>query len=163
MKIYIRSKKTEGKADLYTSIRCGASPYHANLLMPVDIKKWIECSKTERKKANFLDSMNYTSKIHEIEKGLKVLKRYHKCTKEEVDKLIENIVLHEVREEMIKREETKSKLECEKRKRFKEYAQNYIKEMQCGVRRTIKNKLYSKNTIRHWEQTVDKVLVFHKK
>ena len=163
MKIYIRSKKTEGKADLYTSIRCGASPYHANLLMPVDIKKWIECSKTERKKANFLDSMNYTSKIHEIEKGLKVLKRYHKCTKDEVDKLIENIVLHEVREEMIKREETKSKLECEKRKRFKEYAQNYIKEMQCGVRRTIKNKLYSKNTIRHWEQTVDKVLDFHKK
>jgi site-specific recombinase XerD len=163
MNIQIRSKKKEGKADLYTTIRCADGVYHANLLMSVDIKKWIECSKTERKKANFLDSMNYTPKIQEIEKGLKVLKRYHKCTKDEVDKLIENIVLHEVREEMIKREETKSKLECEKRKRFKEYAQNYIKEMQCGVRRTIKNKLYSKNTIRHWEQTVDKVLDFHKK
>ena len=163
MNIQIRSKKKEGKADLYTTIRCADGVYHANLLMSVDIKKWIECSKTERKKANFLDSMNYTPKIQEIEKGLKVLKRYHKCSKEEVDKLIENIVLHEVREEMIKREETKSKLECEKRKRFKEYAQNYIKEMQCGVRRTIKNKLYSKNTIRHWEQTVDKVLDFHKK
>ena len=163
MNLYIRSKKTEGKADLYTSVRCGASPYHANLLMPVDIKKWIECSKTERKKANFLDSMNYTPKIQEIEKGLKVLKRYHKCSKEEVAKLKENIVLHEVREDMRMREETKSKLECEKRKRFKEYAQNYIEEMQCGVRRTIKNKLYSKNTIRNWEQTVDKVLDFYKK
>ena len=163
MNIQIRSKKKEGKADLYTTIRCADGVYHANLLMSVDIKKWIECSKTERKKANFLDSMNYTPKIQEIEKGLKVLKRYHKCTKDEVDKLIENIVLHEVREEMIKREETKSKLECEKRKRFKEYAQNYIEEMQCGVRRTIKNKLYSKNTIRNWEQTVDKVLDFYKK
>ena len=85
--------------------------------MEVDIKKWIECSKTERRKANYLDSLNYTHKIQEIEKGLKALKKYHKCTKEEVNKLIENTVLHDVREEMIKREETKSKLESEKRKR----------------------------------------------
>ena len=131
--------------------------------MQVDIKKWIECSKTERKMANFLDSMNYTHKIQEIENGLKVLKKYHKCTKEEVEKLIENIVLHDVREEMIKKEETKSKLECEKRKRFREYAQRYIKEMECGERRTIKNKLYTKGTIHHWKQVVDKVLDFHKK
>ena len=113
--------------------------------------------------ANFLDSMNYTHKIQEIENGLKVLKKYHKCTKEEVEKLIENIVLHDVREEMIKKEETKSKLECEKRKRFREYAQRYIKEMECGERRTIKNKLYTKGTIHHWKQVVDKVLDFHKK
>jgi site-specific recombinase XerD len=107
--------------------------------------------------------MNYTHKIQEIENGLKVLKKYHKCTKEEVEKLIENIVLHDVREEMIKKEETKSKLECEKRKRFREYAQRYIKEMECGERRTIKNKLYTKGTIHHWKQVVDKVLDFHKK
>ena len=163
MNIYIRSKKTEGKADLYTLIRCGSTPTHFNLLMQVDIKKWLECSKTDRKKENFLDKMNYTHKIQEIEKGLKVLRKYHKCTKEEVEKLIENIVLHEAREEMVKREETKSKLECEKRKRFKEYAQNYIKEMRSGQRRTVKNKLYSNNTIHHWKQVVDKVLDFHKK
>lgn len=131
--------------------------------MEVDIKKWIECSKTERRKANYLDSMNYTHKIQEIEKGLKVLKKYHKCTKEEVNKLIENTVLHDVREEMIKREETKSKLESEKRKRVKEYAQNYIKGMESGERRTTKNKLYSKGTLLHWRQVVDKVLDFHKK
>ena len=107
--------------------------------------------------------MNYTHKIQEIENGLKVLRRYHKCTKEEVNKLIENVVLHDVREEMIKKEEAKSKMESEKRKRVKEFFQNYIKEMECGVRRTIKNKLYSKNTISHWEQTVKKVLDFHKK
>ena len=111
MNIYIRSKKTEGKAELHTLIRCGNKPTHFNLLMQVDIKKWLEASKTERKKANFLDGMNYTHKIQEIEKGLKVLRKYHKCTKEEVEKLIENTVLHETREEMIKREETKSKLE----------------------------------------------------
>ena len=163
MNIYIRSKKTEGKADLYTLIRCGSKPTHFNLLMQVDIKKWLECSKTDRKKENFLDKMNYTHKIQEIEKGLKVLRKYHKCTKEEVEKLIENIVLHEAREEMIKREETKSKLECEKRKRFQEYVKNYLKEMQCGERRTVKNRLYSKNTILHWKQAVDKVLDFHKK
>ena len=163
MNIYIRSKKTEGKADLYTLIRCGSTPTHFNLLMQVDIKKWLECSKTDRKKENFLDKMNYTHKIQEIEKGLKVLRKYHKCTKEEVEKLIENIVLHEAREEMIKREETKSKLECEKRKRFKDYAQNYIKEMRSGQRRTVKNKPYEQNTIHHWKQVVDKVLDFHKK
>ena len=163
MNIYIRSKKTEGKADLYTLIRCGSTPTHFNLLMQVDIKKWLECSKTDRKKENFLDKMNYTHKIQEIEKGLKVLRKYHKCTKEEVEKLIENIVLHEAREKMVKREETKSKLECEKRKRFKEYVQNYIKEMRSGQRRTVKNKLYSNNTIHHWKQVVDKVLDFHKK
>lgn len=163
MTIYIRTKKAEGKAYLHTSIRCGNKVTHFNLLMQVDIKKWIECSKTERKMANFLDSMNYTHKIQEIENGLKVLKKYHKCTKEEVEKLIENIVLHDVREEMIKKEETKSKLECEKRKRFREYAQRYIKEMECGERRTIKNKLYTKGTIHHWKQVVDKVLDFHKK
>ena len=70
MNIYIRSKKTEGKADLYTTIRCADGVYHANLHMQVDIKKWTECSKTERKKANFLDSMNYTQQIQEIEKGI---------------------------------------------------------------------------------------------
>ena len=162
MNINIRSNKTEGKAELHTLIRCGSKPTHFNLLMQVDIKKWLEASKTERKKANFLDSMNYTHKIQEIEKGLKVLKKYHKCTKEEVEKLIENTVLHETREEMIKREETKSKLESERRKAFRVYVQNYIKEMKCGQRRTIKNKLYAKSTIFHWKQVVDKVLDFHK-
>ena len=98
MNIYIRSKKTEGKADLYTLIRCGSKPTHFNLLMQVDIKKWIECSKTERKKANYLESMNYSHKIQEIENGIKALRKHHKLTKEEVDKLIENTVLQEVRE-----------------------------------------------------------------
>ena len=163
MNICIRTKRTEGKADLYTTIRCGTTAHHFNLLMQVDIKKWIECSKTERKKANFLDSMNYTHKIQEIEKGLKVLKKYHKCTKEEIDKLIENIVLQEAREEIIKREETKSKMECERRKMFREYVQKYILQMECGERRTVKNKLYTKGTIHHWKQVVDKVLDFHKK
>ena len=163
MNIYIRTKQTEGKAYLHTSVRCGSIVERFNLLMQVDVKKWLEASKTERKKANFLDSMNYTQKIQEIEKGLKVLRKHNKCTKEEVEKLIENIVLHQVREEIIKREETKSKLESERRKAFKVYAQNYIKEMECGQRRTIKNKLYSKSTIFHWRQVVDKVLDFHKK
>ena len=162
MNIVIRTKRTEGKAHLYTPVRCGTTTINFNLLMEVDIKKWRECS-TERRKANYLDSMNYTHKIQEIEKGLKVLKKYHKCTKEEVNKLIENTVLHDVREEMIKREETKSKLESEKRKRVKEYAQNYIKGMESGERRTTKNKLYSKGTLLHWRQVVDKVLDFHKK
>ena len=163
MNIYIRTKQTEGKAYLYTSVRCGSVVERFNLLIQVDVKKWIEASKTERKKANFLDSMNYAQKIQEIEKGIKVLRKYHKCTKEEVDKLIENIVLHEVREDMVKREETKSKLESERRKKFKEYAQNYVKELECGERRTIKNKLYAEGTIQHWRQVVSKVLDFHKK
>ena len=88
MNIVIRTKRTEGKAHLYTPVRCGTTTINFNLLMEVDIKKWIECS-TERRKANYLDSMNYTHKIQEIEKGLKVLKKYHKCTKEEVDKTID--------------------------------------------------------------------------
>ena len=70
MNIDIRTKKTEGKTFLHTAVRCGTQINHFNLLMQVDIKKWIECSKTERKKANFLYSMNYTHKIQEIEKGL---------------------------------------------------------------------------------------------
>ena len=163
MNIEIRTKKTEGKAYLHTTIRCGRTAHHFNLLMQVDIKKWIECSKSERKKTNFLDNMNYTQKLQEIENGLKVLRKYHRCTKEEVEKLIENVVLHSVREEMIKKEETKAKMQSEKRKMFRLYAENYIKEMQCGQRRTIKNKLYSKSTIYHWKQVVDKVLDFHKK
>ena len=163
MNIVIRTKKTEGKTPLYTSVRCGSATYYFNLLMEVDIKKWLECSKTERKKANFLDSMNYSDKIQEIENGLKALKKHHKLTKEEVEKLIENTVLHEVREKMVKKEETKSKLESEKRKKFQDYAKRYIKEMECGVRRTEKNKLYGKGTILHWKQAVDKVLNFHKK
>ena len=133
MNINIRSNKTEGKAELHTLIRCGSKPTHFNLLMQVDIKKWLEASKTERKKANFLDSMNYTHKIQEIEKGLKVLKKYHKCTKEEVEKLIENIVLQEAREEIIKREETKSKMERERRKIFREYVQKYIQDRKSVV------------------------------
>ena len=163
MNIGIRTKKTEGKAPLFTPIRCGSVTYHFNLLMEVDIKKWLECSKTERKKTNYLDSMNYSHKIQEIENGLKVLKKHHKLTKEEVDKLIENTVLNEVREKMSAKEETKSKLESEKRKKFQEYAKRYIKEMQSGVRRTEKNKLYSTGTMLHWKQVVDKILDFHKK
>ena len=144
-------------------MKCGTKAIHFNLHMQVDIKKWLECSKTDKKRENFLDREGYTHKIQEIEKGIKVLKKYHKCTKEEVEKLIENVVLHDAREEMVKREEVKSKLESEKRKRFQEYVKNYLKEMQCGERRTIKNKLYSKSTIFHWKQVVDKVLDFHKK
>ena len=163
MNIVIRTKRTEGKAHLYTPVRCGTTTINFNLLMEVDIKKWIECSKTERRKTNYLDSLNYTHKIQEIEKGLKALKKYHKCTKEEVNKLIENTVLHDVREEMIKREETKSKLESEKRKRFREYVKNYLEEMKSGVRRTNKNKPYANSSLLHWKQLRDKVLFFHKK
>ena len=141
MNIAIRTKKTEGKTPLYTSIRCGSRTHYCNLLMQVDIKKWIECSKTERKKANYLESMNYSHKIQEIENGIKALRKHHKLTKEEVDKLIENTVLQEVREKMIKKEEIKSKLESEKRKKFQEYAKRYIKEMESGVRRTEKGTL----------------------
>ena len=144
-------------------MKCGTKAIHFNLHMQVDIKKWLECSKTDKKRENFLDREGYTHKIQEIEKGIKVLKKYHKCTREEVEKLIENVVLHDAREEMVKREEVKSKLESEKRKRFQEYVKNYLKEMQCGERRTVKNRLYSKNTILHWKQAVDKVLDFHKK
>ena len=163
MNIDIRSKKTEGKTELYTTMKCGTKAIHFNLHMQVDIKKWLECSKTDKKRENFLDREGYTHKIQEIEKGIKVLKKYHKCTKEEVERLIENIVLHEVREAMVKKEETKSKMERERRKIFREYVQKYIQQMECGERRTVKNKLYTKGTIHHWRQVVDKVLDFHKK
>ena len=103
MNLAIRTKKTEGKTPLYTSIRCGSTTHYCNLLMQVDIKKWIECSKTERKKANYLESMNYSHKIQEIENGTKALRKHEKNTKEEDDKITENTELQEEREKMNKK------------------------------------------------------------
>lgn len=85
-----------------------------------------EVSASEKKQDNYLELLGYKKKLFDIEVGLKDLRRRHRLTKETLDALIQNVVLSEVRELLIKDEELKKDIEERRRKDVKTFIENYL-------------------------------------
>lgn len=152
LKLNIRTKCKEGKAPLYTKMKINGVALWVNLQLVVDIAKWEEVSVSERKQSNYLDRLGYTKKISEIEFGIKELRVHHRLTKDNLDNVIKNIVLAEVREQFIKDEELEREIKERKRKDVKAFIKNYVDGIIKGEILNTKGKKYSKNSINSWKQ-----------
>lgn len=152
MNLNINSTKKKGLVPLLTRMRIGEKCFWIDLKLEVDVQKWPELKSSERKLKNFLDKERYTEHLMKIEFGIDELKRSGQFTKENVDRLIQDIVLKEKREEYLKREKLGREIRERKLKSPKAYVQNLIKQMMSGEARTTKGELYGKYTISAWKQ-----------
>ena len=150
--LQIRTKSKEGTTPLYTRIRMEDTSVWINLELYVDVKKWNEVSKSERKQSNFLDMMGYTKKISEIEFGIKELRVRHRLTKEGAINIVKNVVLSEVRDQLIKDEELEREVQERKRKDVKSFVKNYVDGIVRGEILNMKGKHYSNNSVKSWKQ-----------
>lgn len=152
LSLQIRTTSREGVAPLYTRLKINNKATWVNLMLKVDIQKWNEVNVSERKIWNYLDKLEYSKKLTEIEYEIKELRRHHRLTKESLDEAIRKIVLAEVREQLMKDEETERQYEERKRKDVKRFAKEYVDGIVKGEILNTKGKKYSKNSIKSWTQ-----------
>ena len=150
--LQIRTKSKEGTTPLYTRIRMENTSVWVNLELYVDVKKWSEVSNSERKQSNYLDLMGYTKKISEIEFGIKEMRSHHRLTKENLETLIKNVVLADIRDKLIKDEELEKLVEERKKKDVKTFIKKYVDGIIKGEILNMKGQKYSRNSINSWKQ-----------
>ena len=148
----IRTSKSEGKTSLFTRLKVEGKSTWVDLQLLVDVKEWGKVSVSDKKLDNYLELLGYKKKLFDIEVGLKDLRRRHRLTKETLDALIQNVVLSEVRELLIKDEELKKDIEERRRKDVKTFIENYVNGIIEGKILNTKGKKYSKNSINSWKQ-----------
>ncbi len=115
----IRNNHSEGTTPLYTRLKVEGKSIWVNLRLFVDIKKWNEVSESDKKRTNYLDRLNHSKKLSEIEYGIKDLRFRHNLTKETLLNLIDNVVLSETREQLIQDVNLQTEVEDRKRKDVK--------------------------------------------
>ena len=150
--LQIRTKSKEGTTPLYTRIRMENTSVWVNLELYVDVKKWSEVSNSERKQSNYLDLMGYTKKISEIEFGIKEMRSHHRLTKENLETLIKNVVLADIRDKLIKDEELEKLVEERKKKDVKTFIKKYVDGIIKGEILNMKGQKYTRNSINSWKQ-----------
>lgn len=96
--LQIRTSAKEGKAPLYTRMRVEGKSVWVDLRLSVDIQQWNEASNSERKKSNLINRLGYTTKLAEIESGIRDLRLRNRLTKITLNELISNVSLAEIRE-----------------------------------------------------------------
>ena len=152
LNLMIRTKKSEGNASLFTRIRIGNQPVWVNLRMLVDISKWNDTSKSSIKTKNYLDKMGYYRKLQDIEYGFDELKLHRRLTKENVETVVQNVVLAEVRERVEKEKELAKKVENQRKNNIKTFLIEYVDGISKGAIRGNTGEKYSQNSIKIWNQ-----------
>ena len=152
LNVNIRTTKKEGEAPLLTYIRIGNKNHVINLHLMVDIKIWNEVASSKKKLQIFLDKNDYTARLLKIEFGIKELKRQGAYTKENVELLIQDIVLKDLRKKVLEEEKLGKEIRDREKKSIKNYVINFIDQMESGEARNNKGELYGKQTIKAWKQ-----------
>ena len=151
MKVDIRSKATEGEAPLYIRMRIAGKSEWLNLNLTVDIQKWNEVKDSERKTQNYLDRLKYSKLLFDIESGIKGLKAEGKESKENVIILIQDVVLKEQREKLLKQRAAGEKIEKLKRNSVKRYIIEFVDGMISGEERNAKGERFPIGTVKAWK------------
>ena len=123
-----------------------------SLRINVDIKEWQEVSQSERKLANYLNKKGISKKIALIEEAIADMRFHHRLTKENLDKVIEDIVLADKREELKRAEQLRKEIEQKKKSNIKTFVIKHIDNITTGVARTVKKEKYSKEACKNWLQ-----------
>lgn len=152
MKLFLRTKYTEGKHPLYSKILINGKAVWVDLRMMVDAKEWLEASKSEKKFGNFLVRKGISKNVALIEEAIKDMRRHHRFTKENLAVAIENIVLADKREELKRIEQLGKEIEKKKEANVKNFVIEHVKGMESGEVRTTKKEKYTKNACKNWRQ-----------
>lgn len=153
MKLEMRSKKTEGTAPLSFKLRTADGACHRyNTGICVDVNKWVEANQSERKLANYLTKTGIAKKISLFEEAIADMRRHHRLTKENLTAAIENIMLADKREELVRAEELSKEIETRKKHSVKNFVVVYVDRILSGEARTSKGEQYTKNSRKNWGQ-----------
>lgn len=150
--LQIRTSCKEGKAPLYTRLKINNKALWVNLRLMVDIQEWNKVSDSDKKMTKYLISIGLYSKLTEIEGGISDLRKRRRLTKETLDELINNVVLAEIREQLMRDEEIERQFKERKKKDVKEFVIKYVDGIVRGEILNTKSKPYSKNSIKSWTQ-----------
>ena len=137
---------------LYTRIKIDGKSKWINLQLPVDIKKWREVSTSLKKQTNYLDRLEYSKKIADIEFAIKELRQRNCLTEEAINETILNTVLVETRERIKKHNELQQYISDKQNKSVKTWIKDYIAKIVSGEARTFNGERYAPNSIRNWKQ-----------
>ena len=137
---------------LYTRIKIDGKSKWINLQLPVDIKKWREVSTSLKKQTNYLDRLEYSKKIADIEFAIKDLRQRNCLTEEAINETILNTVLAETRERIKKHDELQQYISDKQNKSVKTWIEDYIAKIVSGEARTFNGERYAPNSIRNWKQ-----------
>ena len=152
MNVNIRTNKKNGETPLVSYMRIGGKNHTINLRLMVKISAWNEAATSTKKKENYLRKLGYTERLLNIEFGVDELKRQNKFTRENVEKLIQDIVLKEKREQLLEQEKLGKEFRRREEKSVKTYITNFVKKMETGETRTVKGELYKHQSIKAWKQ-----------
>lgn len=161
MKLVLRTKKTVGKCPLFSRINVEGSARWVSLRINVDIKEWQEVSQSERKLANYLTKKGISKKIALIEEAIADMRFHHRLTKESLDRVIENIVFADKREELNRVEQLKKDIEKKKKSNVKNFLIEHFHLIENGDAKTSKKEKYSRNAVKNWGQFKRVLLDFY--
>ena len=91
-------------------------------------------------------------KLQNIEYGLDELKMHRRLTKENVETVIQDVVLAEVRERVEKEKELAKKVENQRKNNIKTFLIEYVNSISKGAIRGNTGDKYSQNSIKIWNQ-----------
>ena len=150
--LQIRTSAKEGKAPLYTRMRIEGKSVWVDLRLSVDIQQWNEASNSERKKSNLINRLGYTTKLAEIESGIRDLRLRNRLTRITLNELISNVSLAEIRERLLKDEELGKQIAIRKKNDVKNFIQKHVDGIIKGEILNTKGKKYSQNSVKSWIQ-----------
>lgn len=162
MKVYTRTNKKAGATKLYIKPKFGKTPTWLNTGLDVLISDWDKTFsldadnnliQSDVKVNNLMRKLGYDKKLQDIENGLRSLRDSNNLTIDTANKLIETIILADVRAEQEKQQERINKAVDAQRKDVKLYIDNFIANLgkEDGTR-TTNGEVYTTNSIKNLKQ-----------
>lgn len=131
--------------------------------MTVDVSRWKDACKTERKLANYLNVAGVAQKIADIEYAILDLRRHHNLSTATIQNVID-VIVYSDRRAAIQKKEAMKRDEAEKeRKDVKNFVLDYISRIESGEALTNSKERYSKGSCRNWRQFKRNFLEFYSK
>ncbi len=162
MKVYVRTTQAEGSAKIYIQPRIDGKCFFLSTGLDVPLKEWWKTGSFEGdrflqssiKADNLMRKLGYDKKLQDIENGIKDLRDKNGLTVDAAKKLIETIVLADVRGEQEKQQERLQKAVEAQQKDVKLYIDNYIKGLTGEEAQSLtkKQQEYKHNSIKIWGQ-----------
>jgi hypothetical protein len=156
---FLKTRKKDGKAPLYTRIR-RRNPnldIWVNCLIDVDVEKWEKAStslEAWRKYERTPEGLKVVPLLQNIDAALNTLMEDPSCTKEIIDERIAEVVYQdEYARKRELEEQERQRIQAEKEAERKDvllYLDNYIKDIKAGERLDIHNHTYRPNTCKVW-------------
>ena len=152
LNLIIRTKKSEGNTSLFTRVRIGKQVAWINLHLTVDVSKWRAVEQSNIKSKNYLEKLGHYKKILDVEFAIQELKKHNRLTKENVENVVENVVLSDIRERVIKEKTIAKEVAKRRGNNIKNFLVDYVEGINKGTVRSSNGEKYTPNSVKIWNQ-----------